>query len=67
MEIKATITFNINTDTTNLKTEALAKDFVDELIFNTYKSNMHVFDEVDLEWSVRCAVAGCDLYHALRH
>lgn len=50
MEIKAMITFNINTDTTNLKTEALAKDFVDELIFNTYKSNMHVFDEMDLEW-----------------
>lgn len=50
MEIKALVTMIINTDTTDLKTEALAKDFIDELIFNTYKSNMHVFDEMDLEW-----------------
>ena len=50
MEIKALVTMVINTDTTDLKTEALAKDFIDELIFNTYKSNMHVFDEMDLEW-----------------
>ena len=48
MEIHAKLTFVVNEDV--MKDTEIAKDFIDELIYNTYKSNMHVFDEMDMEW-----------------
>lgn len=48
MEIKALITIQVNE--TELPNIDIAKDFIDELMYNTYKGNMHVFDEMDMEW-----------------
>ena len=48
MQIKALITFDINT--VALENEEVAKDFIDQQIFDLYKRNMPSFTEMDMEW-----------------
>ena len=48
MQIKALITFDINT--VALENREVAKEFIDQQVFDLYKRNMLSFIEMDMEW-----------------